>query len=136
MEALKDFSWIRQLSLYAKERFELRGFHIALVAVPATETHHDGRFRYRLLAMDPILGRPVLAVDLESDILGDYCLSVELAEGRRVLARYDELPKLEDFRTAALAEAERTLPRGGGAGRGGAGPAKRSPRKAGPRSSR
>lgn len=131
MEALKDFSWIRQLSLYAKERFELRGFHIVLVAVPATETHHDGRFRYRLLALDPALGRPVLSIDLESDILGDYCLSIELAEGRRVLARYDELPRLGDFRAAAFAEAERALPSGPGSGRSGTRPAKRPPRTRG-----
>jgi hypothetical protein len=110
MEALSDMTWLRQLALSSVERFELRGFGIAVVSMPPTPSHHEDRFRYRLLAFDPTLGKPVLSVDLESDILGDYCLSLQLGKEHRVLARYDFPPALPDFRARALAEAEALLP--------------------------
>jgi len=110
MEALRDLTWLRQLALSSVERFPLHGFDMALVSVPPTASHHEERFRYRLLAFDPSLGKPVLSVDLESDILGDFCLSLETGKEHRVLARYDSLPSLNEFRAQALAEAERSLP--------------------------
>jgi hypothetical protein len=110
MEALSDLSWLRQVSLSTVERFELRGFGIALVSMPPTAAHHEERFRYRFLAFDPGLGKPVLSVDLESDILGDFCLSVQTGLEHRVLVRYDSPPSLAEFRSRALAEAEALLP--------------------------
>ncbi len=110
MEALRDLTWIRHVSLFSKERFDFLGYHIALVSVPATETHHADRFRFRLLAIDPSIGKPVLSVSLESDILGDYCYSVQLAAEQHILGRFDSLPSIEEFRTMALAEAEKRLP--------------------------
>lgn len=110
MEAIRDLSWLRQLALSSVERFELHGFGIAIVSMPPTPARHEERFRYRLLAFDPTLGKPVLSVDLESDILGDFCLSVQTAQEHRILARYDSTPSLAEFRTRALAEAESTLP--------------------------
>jgi hypothetical protein len=110
MEALSDMTWLRQLALSSVERLELRGFGIALVSMPPTPAHHEERFRYRLLAFDPTLGKPVLSIDLESDILGDYCLSLQLGREHRVLARYDFPPTLPDFRERALAEANALLP--------------------------
>jgi hypothetical protein len=110
MEAISDLSWLRQLSLSSVERFELHGFGMALVSMPPTPSHHEERYRYRLLAFDPTLGKPVLSIDLESDILGDYCLAMQIGRDHRVLARYDSTPSLEEFRARALAEAEGTLP--------------------------
>jgi hypothetical protein len=110
MEAISDLTWLRQLSLSSVERFELRGFGIALVSIAPTPTHHEERFRYRLLAFDPTIGKPVLSVDLESDILGDFCLSLAFGREHRVLARYDSPPSLAEFRARALAEADALLP--------------------------
>ncbi len=110
MEAIRDLTWMRQLVTGAAERFELRGFRVALVTVQPTSAHHGDRFRYRLLAFDPALGKPVLSVDLENDILGDYCLSLEFEGARHVLARYDSPPSVDDFRARAIAEAESRLP--------------------------
>ncbi len=110
MEAISDLTWLRQLSLSSVERFELRGFGIAIVSMPPTPARHEERYRYRLLAFDPTLGKPVLSVDLESDILGDYCLAIQAGREHRVLARYDMPPTLEEFRSRALAEAEAALP--------------------------
>jgi hypothetical protein len=112
LEALSDLTWLRQLSLSSVERFELRGFGMALVSLPPTPSRHEERYRYRLLAFDPVLGKPVLSIDLESDILGDFCLAVQTAHAHQVLARYDSPPGLEEFRQRALAEAEATLPAG------------------------
>ena len=110
MEALSDLTWLRQLSLSAVERFELHGFGIAVVSMTPTAAHHEERYRYRLLAFDPTLGKPVLSIDLESDILGDYCLAIQTGSDHRVLARYDSPPSLEEFRSRALTEAEASLP--------------------------
>lgn len=110
MEAISDLSWLRQLSLSSVERFELRGFGMALVSLPPTPARHEERFRYRLLAFDPALGKPVVSIDLESDILGDYCLAIQSGRDHRVVARYDSPPSLEEFRERALAEAEAALP--------------------------
>ena len=110
MDPISDLSWLGQLSLSTVERFELRGFGIALVSMPPTPARHEERFRYRLLAFDPVLGKPVISVDLETDILGDFCLSVQTAREHRVLARYDSPPALAEFRARAVAEAEALLP--------------------------
>ena len=110
MDAIRDLSWMRQLALSSVERTELRGLGLAIVSVHPTAAPHAQRFRYRLFAFDPSIGKPVLSVDLESDILGDYCLSLSLGASPEVLARYDSPPSLEDFRSRALAEAEARLP--------------------------
>jgi len=126
MEAIRDLSWMRHLALSSVERWELRGFGIALVSVPPTRAHHEERFRYRLLAFDPGLGKPVLSIDLEIDIIGDCCLSVTSASSYEVLARCDSAPALEDFRARAVAELEARLPAAPGPAASGA--AARRPR--------
>jgi hypothetical protein len=110
MEPISDLSWLRQLSLSSVERFELHGFGVAVVSMPPTPARHEERFRYRLLAFDPGLGKPVLSIDLESDILGEFCLAVQVGREHRVLARYDSPPGLAEFRSRAVAEAEAILP--------------------------
>jgi len=110
MEAINDLSWLRQIALSTVERFEFRGFGIALVSLAPTPARHEERFRYRLLAFDPNLGKPVLSIDLESDILGDYCLALQTAADHRVIARYDAPPGLPEFRDRALLEAAAVLP--------------------------
>ena len=110
MEAISDLTWLRQLSLSSVERFEFRGFGMALVSLAPTPARHEERFRYRLLAFDPALGKPVVSIDLESDILGDYCLAVQSGRDHRVVARYDSPPSLEEFRERAMDAAAAALP--------------------------
>jgi len=110
MEAIRDLTWLRQLALSSVERFSLQGYQMALVSVTPTPSHHEERFRYRLLAFDPAIGKPVLSVDLECDILGDFCLSLQTADEHRVLARYDGPPSLADFRDRALSAVQTLLP--------------------------
>jgi hypothetical protein len=109
MDSIRDLSWMRQVALSTVERFEHRGFDIAIVSVPPTSAHHGDRFRYRLLAFDPSIGKPVLSVGLESDILGDFCLSVETAAAHEILSRCEVPMPFEDFRALALAAAGERL---------------------------
>jgi hypothetical protein len=110
VEPISDLTWIRQLSLSSVERLSIKGFDVAVVSIPQNPLRHDERFKYRLLAFDPWLGKPVLSVDLESDILGDFCLSMQVGREHRILAHYDVPPNLEDFRARAVVEAEAVLP--------------------------
>lgn len=107
---LQDLSWLRQLAIAAPERFQLRGFDIAVFAIPPTSGHHEERFLYRLLAFDPGLGKPILSIDLERDILGECCLSMQSGQDYSIIARYDEPPAFADFRARAVAVAEASLP--------------------------
>jgi hypothetical protein len=109
-EILRDLSWLRQLALADPERFKLRGFDIAVFSIPPTPDRHEERFRYRLLAFDPMLGKPVLSVDLENDILGEWCLSVQSGSDYQIIARFDSPPNLEEFRGYAIAVADSKLP--------------------------
>ena len=109
MEAIRDMTWMLQLPGAETERIVNRGFDLVVFAVPATASHHENRYRYRLLAFAPAFNKPVLAIDLESDILGDYCFSLQEGGEYRILARYDECPSYADFRTRALAVADERL---------------------------
>lgn len=111
MEPIRDLSWMRELQAAARrERLDLRGFRVSIIALTPTAARHQERYRFRLLAFDPVLGRPVLSVDLENDILGEYCLSVQEGESHQVLGRYDQAPSYESFRERALNEAATRLP--------------------------
>ena len=107
---LQDLSWLRQLAIAAPERFQLRGFDIVVFAISPTNGRHEERFLYRLLAFDPGLGKPILSIDLEHDILGECCLSMQSGQDYSIIARYDEPPALADFRARAVSLAEASLP--------------------------
>jgi hypothetical protein len=109
MEAIRDLTWMRQLARGGAERFELGGYGVAVLDLPPTSAHHEDRYRYRFLAFDRVLGKPVFSVDLESDILGDYCLSIQQGQEHHILSRYDSPPSLAVFRSRALAEFEAFL---------------------------
>jgi len=110
MDAIPDLTWLRQITLSTVERLELKGFSLVLVSLPPTPAHHDERFRFRLLAFDPSRRKPFISIDLEHDILGEYCLCVQTGRDHRVLARYDDPPNLAEFRERALAELDQVLP--------------------------
>jgi len=94
------------------EKVEKTGYSAALVSVPRTKERHNERYRYRAFFFEPSGKSPVLAVNLESDILGEYILTVEDARERGVLARYDLEPPFEEFRARAMEEADRIMQSG------------------------
>lgn len=111
MEPLRDLTWMRYLVTGPPaERVERPGYSAVLVAIPRTKERHLERYRYRAFIFEPSSRSPVLAVNAESDILGEYILTLEDVRGRVVLERYDREPSYEEFRTRALDEAGRRMP--------------------------
>jgi len=100
---IADFSWLRDVSSGAlAERFFIRGFRVDIYAVKPTSVRHLERFRFRLLVFDKALARPLLSIGLESDILGEYLLSVQRGTERSIPERYDSVPTYEFFRDRAV----------------------------------
>lgn len=113
MEPLRDLTWMRYLVTGPPvEKAERPGYTAVFVVVPRTKERHLERYRYRAFVFEPATRSPILAVNLESDILGEYILTLEDARGQSVLERYDRELSYEEFRTRTLAEAERRMPPG------------------------
>lgn len=113
MEPLRDLTWMRYLLTGPPaERVERPGYAAVFVAIPRTKERHLERYRYRAFVFEPSARSPVLAVNLESDILGEYILTVEDSRDRTVMHRYDREPPFDEFRTRALEEAGRRMPPG------------------------
>ncbi len=110
MEPLRDLSWMKYLlARPPAEKVERRTYSAVLVSVPPTRERHNERYRYRAFFFEPSGKNPVLAVNLESDILGESLLTVEDSRERIVLDRYDREPPYEAFRARALKEADRRM---------------------------
>ncbi|MBN1519172.1 MAG: hypothetical protein JW923_03690 [Spirochaetales bacterium] len=108
MQSLRDVSWMKYL--YAgtpAERFDWGRFRVATVIVPPSGSGE--RYRYRMFFFEAGLNAPVLAVNLESDLLGAWKLTREDASGRGVLASFDQAPSYETFRSMAVAALDRDL---------------------------
>ncbi len=111
MEPLRDLTWMRYLLTGPPaERVERPGFAVVFVAIPPTKERHLERYRYRAFVFEPSARAPALAVNLESDILGEYILTVEDFRDRIVAYRYELEPPFDEFRARALEEAGRRLP--------------------------
>jgi len=111
VEPLRDLTWMKYLLTGPPaEKAERTGFSASFIAVPRTKARHLERYRYRAFVFEPDARSPVLAVNLESDILGEYLLTLEDSRGRSVLERYDREPAYEEFRARALEEAGRRMP--------------------------
>lgn len=111
MEPLRDLTWMKYLLAYPPaEKVEKAGYSAALISVPRTKERHNERYRYRAFFFEHSGKSPVLAVDLESDILGEFLLTVQDARNRGVLDRYDYEPPYDEFRKRALEEAGRRMP--------------------------
>ena len=108
MEPLRDRTWMKYLLTGTPaERVERAAYSAAMISVPRTEERHNERYRYRAFFFEPEGKIPVLAVNLESDILGEFLLTVQDARDRGVLGRYDYEPPFDEFRGRALDEADR-----------------------------
>jgi len=119
-----DFGWRRDLGLASRrESGELAGSPWAILSFAETSIHHENRCLWRFVVFAPGEARraPVLSVDLEKDILGDFCLSLASGGKRRILEHLGaSAPSYEDFKARALAAAGAALAastdRGGGTG--------------------
>ena len=111
MLPLRDLAWMRYLLTGPPaEKVERKAFTASFIAVPRTSLRHFERYRYRAFIFEPSARSPVLAVNLESDILGEFLLTVEDARDRTVLDRYDRELSYEEFRNRSLEEADQRIP--------------------------
>lgn len=106
MEPLRDLTWMKYLIRGPPaETVERKAFTAIFIAVPQTKQRHFERYRYRSFIFEPSGKAPVLAVNLETGILGECLLTIEDARERGVLERYNGEPPFDAFRTRALEEA-------------------------------
>lgn len=107
MDALRDPSCLRDLFISSPlERFRHKQWSVVAIASKPSREHHYGRYRYRLFFFEGSSPRPVLAVNMESDILGTWRLTKTTAHGSSIVASFDEAPDYETFKTIALAAAD------------------------------
>jgi len=110
MDVLRDASWMRELYLSAPtERFRRGRFLVTAVSSRPTPSHHLERYRYRLLFVEAGQTHPALSINLESDLLGTWRLTVTKASGTRIAMAFDEPPGYEAFKAAALGLADEEL---------------------------
>jgi hypothetical protein len=103
MDALQDATWIKYL--YATkpvERFNHGPFKAVAISMPPTAAHHQDQYRYRLLFFEATGTSPVMAVNLESDLLGGWRLTFQCGATKRIVDTFDALLPYETFRALAL----------------------------------
>ncbi len=110
MEAISDFTWMRDLRIgRVLERFDFEDYRVVAVSVPSTEERPLNQFHFRLLFFPKNANRPVLALNLESSILGSYCLT-EQSGGRHLnVGRAQESMSYGEFKQWALTQAQQDL---------------------------
>lgn len=103
MHALQDVTWIKHLHTSSLvERFAHGRFRIVAVSIPSTAIHHNEQYRYRMFIFDGAGSSPVMAVNLESDLLDGWRLTFQAGSTRRIVERFDTVPSYESFRALAL----------------------------------
>ncbi|HAP42535.1 MAG: hypothetical protein A2087_13940 [Spirochaetes bacterium GWD1_61_31] len=108
MKALQDISWLRYLyTSVQREHFSWRGLRIVTVMVPSSSLHHFERFKYRMLVFEAATITPVLAINIEDDLMGSWCLTVQEGDSLQVMQRLEQAPSYEGFRSLALEQLER-----------------------------
>jgi hypothetical protein len=107
MDALRDPSCLRDLFISSPlERFRHKQWSVVAIASKPSREHHYGRFRYRLFFFEGSAPRPVLAVNMESDILGTWRLTKTTAHGSSIVTSFDEPPDYVAFKSLALTAAD------------------------------
>lgn len=104
MESLQDVSWMKYL--YAgtvAERFEWERFRVASVIVPLANPTHNERYRFRMFFFEGQAPAPSIAVNMESDLLGTWKLTVQTSRASHVIASFDQVPDYEAWRSMAVA---------------------------------
>lgn len=129
MDFLTDRTWMKYLYAGgAAERFSWGPYSLAGVISPE---RGGERYRYRLFAFEAGASSPFAAINLETDLLGAWKLTLELGRERSVLASMDAPPDYESFRAMAVAALAKLAPTGpaapAGQRRAGRGPGRRRP---------
>jgi hypothetical protein len=111
MQEIQDLSWMKQLIASSKqEHLMFEKYRLVLFAAAPTALRRLDRFRYRALFFEDARHRPFLTINLESTILGDFCLTIERSSEHTVLARFDAAPSYAFFRETVLSRAKEFIP--------------------------
>jgi len=103
MEAIGDFSWVKQvLTAEVIERFQVGDFRAIALRIPQTEGNALSQHRFRILLFHAGDAKPSVALNLETSILGSLCLTEQVGREHRNLGTADDALSYADFRTWAL----------------------------------
>ncbi len=107
---LGDLTWLKHLTIgRVLEEFTFEGHRAVALRVPDTGRNATGQFHLRLLFFPPGASRPVLSVNLESSILGEYLLTLQSAGMHRNLGPVPERLDYPAFKERALQAARAEL---------------------------
>lgn len=110
MEAVSDFTWLRDIQIgKIVERFDFGNYRVVALRIPETESHPHNQFHFRILFFPDQEDRPVLTLNLESSILGSYCLTEQAGSEHVSLGHADETMTYPEFKRWAMDFAEQQL---------------------------
>ncbi len=110
MQAIADLSWMKHLRAgQVIERFVYRGFHVVALKMEPNEHQPQTQYQFRLLFFPKGEPRPVLALNLESSILGSSCLTEQIGGQHRNLGPAADELSYAVFKEWALGKAANEL---------------------------
>ena len=110
MEPIADFSWMKDLLTgQVVERFPLGDYRAVAVQMESSDERRHSQYHYRLLIFPQKFNKPVLALNLETSLLGASCLTEQTGSGHQILADAEEEMAYEEFRRWALERARADL---------------------------
>ncbi len=109
-QALSDLTWLKHLMTgQVLEEFSFEGYRTVAVRIPTTARSAVNQFHLRMLFFPAGSSRPVLCVNLESSILGEYLLTLQSGGTHRTLGSVSEPLSYPDFKGRALMAARQEL---------------------------
>ncbi|HAE22599.1 MAG TPA: hypothetical protein DCG47_09805 [Spirochaetaceae bacterium] len=70
---------------------------------PAGKNSIHDRYKFRMFIFEGAASAPCAVINLETDLLGLWKLSAQVADERFVLASFDQAPDYDAFRSLAIA---------------------------------
>lgn len=111
MQAISDLTWLKHLTTgRVLERFPFEQHQAVALRISATGGSSLDQYHLRILFFPPDSSRPVLSLNLESSILGEYLLTLQSGSEHRVFGRVTEPMSYPDFKRWALQVAREELP--------------------------
>ena len=110
METITDYTWMKHLySGEILEKFDYGIFQAVALKIPSTRDHHLNQYHYRILFFPKDSNKPVLAVNLESSIIGSYCLTEQIGKQHLNFGPVSDSTTYKSFKLKALRQAEKEL---------------------------
>ena len=110
MEPIADFFWMKDLLTgEVVERIALGNYRAIALHMEGSDELHRSQYHYRLLIFPRMENKPVLALNLETSLLGASCLTEQTGSGHQILGDAEEEMAYESFRQWALERARAEL---------------------------